>query len=596
MSDSNKNEPDIIKGFDLKIVRKLFAYLRPYTGAVLVSLVALLVSAGAELAVPVLLQSGIDQGVMKKDLDHLTLVSCGILGMILAGMVGSFFQVYLLSKVTQDVMKDLRTSLFAHFQRQSSRYLYNHPVGKLVSAVTSDVATLSDFFNTLFTSLLRDFLVMIGVVITLFALNAPLAFYTVLSLPPVLVLVALFRIWSRGAFRRVRAQVSRVNAFLSEHIQGISIVQLFGREKKSQEDFGKENRGLLHANLTELMVNAVFRPLIDVLWAITLGFLIWFGTGLSIEHTVTLGVLIAFINLVGRFYQPVGSLAENFTQLQSAMAGGERVFGFLEDKQPVPDMGTRPLSDAQTSSIRFNDVKFRYLPDEPVLNGLSFHVAEGETVALVGYTGAGKTTITSLLTRMWDIDTGTIEYGGIDLREFRLEGLRGGIQSVLQDVFLFNGTIYDNIDLGRGLPIERIEEVCRHVQAHGFIEKLPNGYRTELNEGATNISAGQRQLLSFARVLAQDPRVLILDEATANIDTETEVLIQKALGELLRNRTSLVIAHRLSTIRQANKILVLDKGRIAEEGTHDELMEKRGFYYNLYRLQYEKKPATAEAD
>lgn len=589
MSDAN-----LTKGFDGKIVRRLFAALRPYTGAVVVSLIALLLSAGSELAVPVLLQSGIDQGVMKHDLGHLTVVSTAMLGMILAGMAASFFQVYLLSRVTQDVMKDLRTKLFGHFQRQSSRYLHNHPVGKLVSAVTSDVATLSEFFNTLFTSLLKDFLVMVGVVVALFVLNAPLAFFTVLSLPPVLVLVALFRVWSRSAFRRVRVQVSRVNAFLSEHLQGIAIVQLFGREKKSREDFARENRGLLDANLTELMVNAVFRPLIDVLWAVTLGFLIWFGTGLSIEHTVTLGVLIAFINLVGRFYQPVGSIAENFTLLQSAMAGGERVFGFLDDRQPITDSGTRPLTDALRSSIRFEDVHFRYLPDEPVLRGLSFTVEEGQTVALVGYTGAGKTTITSLLTRMWDIDSGRILYGGIDLREFRLDALRGGIQSVLQDVFLFNGTIYDNIDLGRGLPLERIEEVCRHVQAHTFIQQLPKGYLTELNEGATNLSAGQRQLLSFARVLAQNPRVLILDEATANIDTETEALIQKALGELLSHRTSLVIAHRLSTIRRAHKILVLDEGRIAEEGTHDELMEKRGFYYNLYKLQYEKKGVTSE--
>ncbi len=587
MSDQN-----LLQKFDLAIVRKLFAYLKPYKRAVIVSLVALLVSAAAELAVPVLLQNGIDQGVMRKDLGHLTLVSGGILGMLLAGMVASFFQVYLLSRVTQDIMKDLRTGLFAHFQRQSSRYLYNHPVGKLVSAVTSDVATLSEFFNTLFTSLLKDFLVMLGVIVTLFVLNAPLAFFTVLSLPPVLVLVALFRLWSRGAFRLVRAQVSRVNAFLSEHIQGISIVQLFGREKKSREDFAKENEGLLHANLTELMVNAVFRPLIDVLWAVTLGFLIWFGTGLSLEHTVTLGVLIAFINLVGRFYQPVGSLAENFTLLQSAMAGGERVFGFLGDEQPVADNGKRSLAEARTGDIVFDKVSFRYLPDEPVLDGLSFRVEEGQTVAIVGYTGAGKTTITSLLTRMWDIDDGHIFFGGIDLREFSLDNLRGGIQSVLQDVFLFTGTIYDNIDLGRGLSRERIAEVCRHVQAQEFIEKLPDGYDTVLNEGATNLSAGQRQLLSFARVLAQNPRVLILDEATANIDTETEVLIQKALGELLKNRTSLVIAHRLSTIRQANKILVLDQGRIAEEGTHSELMEKRGFYYNLYRLQYEKKTVT----
>ncbi len=583
MSDS-----ELLPKFDLHLVRKLMASLKPYTGAVVVSLVALLVSAGAELAVPILLQNGIDKGILQKDLAHLTLVSGTILGMILLGMVASFFQVYLLSRVTQDVMKDIRTTLFAHFQRQSSQYLYNHPVGKLVSAVTSDVATLSDFFNTLFTSLLKDFLVMLGVVVALFVLDAQLAFFTVLSLPPVLVLVAFFRIWSRGAFRLVRAQVSRVNAFLSEHLQGIAVVQLFGREKASREAFAKENEGLLHANLTELMVNAVFRPLIDVLWAVSLAFLIWFGTGQSLHHAVTLGVLIAFINLVGRFYQPVGSLAENFTLLQSAMAGGERVFGYLGEARPIPDRGTRPLSNAGQGTIEFENVEFRYLPDEPVLNGLTFRVEEGETVALVGYTGAGKTTITNLLTRMWDIDRGAIRFGGYELKEFRLDSLRRGIQSVLQDVFLFSGTIYDNIDLGRGLSRDRIEEVCRQVQAHEFIEKLPLGYDTPLNEGATTLSAGQRQLLSFARVLAQDPRVLILDEATANIDTETEILIQRALGELLKGRTSLVIAHRLSTIRRAHRILVLDAGRIAEEGTHEQLMEQKGFYYNLYKLQYEK--------
>lgn len=298
MSDS-----DVIKGFDLKIAGRLFVLLRPYRSAVLVSLLALAVSAGAELAVPVLLQHGIDHGVLTRDLDRLTLVSAGILGVLLAGMVASFFQVYLLSRVTQDVMKDLRTGLFAHLQRQSSRYLHNHPVGKLVSATTSDVATLSDFFATLFTSLLRDLVVMLGVVVTLFALNPPLASFTVLSLPPVLVLILLFRVWSRGAFRAVRARVSRVNAFLSEHLQGIGIVQLFGREAASREQFGRENQALLNANLTELMVNAVFRPLIDVLWAVSLGCLIWFGTGLSLDHAVSLGVLIAFINLVGRFHR-----------------------------------------------------------------------------------------------------------------------------------------------------------------------------------------------------------------------------------------------------------------------------------------------------
>jgi len=577
------------QGFDLALVKRLFTYLKPYRNALAVSLTALVVSAGAELAVPVLLQSGIDHGVLRGDMGHLTAVSAAILGVLLVGMMGSFFQVYLLSRINQDVMTDLRTQLFGHLQRQSSRYLHNHPVGKLVSGVTSDVATLSEFFNTLFTSLLRDLMVMIGVVATLFALNAPLAGFTVLSLPPVIVLVALFRLWSRRASRQVRAQVARVTAFLSEHLAGISIVQLFGREAASRAEFADENGALLKANLTELMVNAVFRPLIDVLWAVTLGFLLWFGTGLSIDHAVTLGVLIAFINLVGRFYQPVGSIAENFTALQSAMAGAERVFGLLSDDQPIPDTGIKLLSQAPSGTIRFEKVGFRYLPSEPVLNGLDFEVREGQTVALVGYTGAGKTTVTNLLTRMWDVDSGRILFGGNDIREYRLDDLRRGIQSVLQDVFLFHGTILDNIDLGRGLGADRIEEVCRQVQAHGFITALPEGYATMLNEGATNLSSGQRQLLSFARVLAQNPRVLILDEATAQIDTETEVLIQQALSTLLAGRTSLVIAHRLSTIRRADQILVLDRGRIAEAGTHDELLDRQGFYADLYRLQYEKK-------
>jgi len=586
------SQEGIDKGFDGTIVRKLFAFLRPYRSSLALALSALVVSAASELAVPVLLQNAIDQGVMRKDLDHLTLVSGGILGLLIVGMLASFAQVYGLARTSQDVMKDLRVKLFAHFQRQSSRYLYNHPVGKLVSGVTGDVATLSEFFNTLFTSLLKDFLVMLGVVVALFFLNPTLAFFTVLSLPPVVVLVALFRLWSRRASRRVRTQVSRVTSFLSEHLQGITVVQLFGREDASRRTFALENQGLLDANLTELMVNAVFRPLIDVLWAITLGCLIWFGTGLSQAGTLTLGVLIAFINLVGRFYQPVGSLAENFTQLQAAMAGGERVFGYLEDHQSILDQGTKELAEATSGTIRFEQVHFRYLADEPVLSGLSFEAHEGETVALVGYTGAGKTTITNLLTRMWDIDEGRILYGETDLREFRLESLRQGIQSVLQDVFLFHGTIYDNIDLGRGLPLGAIEEVCRHVQADAFISRLADGYQTVLNEGASNLSTGQRQLISFARVLAQNPRVLILDEATANIDTETEELIQKALGELLRNRTSLVIAHRLSTIRQAHRILVLDQGRIVEQGTHAQLLENRGFYYNLYKLQYENVTKT----
>lgn len=580
-------EPDL-KGPDLALFGKLFDTLNPYRMPLIGALVALVAGAAAEVAVPVLLQSGIDHGVLGSDLGWLTAVSVAILVILLTGMVASFFQVYLLSRISQDVMTDLRTRLFAHLQRQSSRFHHDHPVGRLVSAVTSDVATLSEFFNTLFTSLLKDFVIMVGVIIALFILNTPLALLTVLTLPPVLVLVALFRVWSRRASRQVRARVARVNAFLSEHLAGISVVQLFGRQSASQKEFAQENTGLLKANLTELMVNAVFRPLIDLLWAVSLAFLLWFGVGLSAQDAVTLGVLIAFINLVGRFYQPMASLAENFTALQSALAGAERVFGFLEQDHRVPDGGQLTFAQVSHPTIRFEDVHFRYLADEPVLRGLDFEVAPGQTVALVGYTGAGKTTITSLLTRMWDVDQGRILYGGHDLREFRLDELRRGVQGVLQDVFLFHGTVRDNLDLGRGLDPSVLEAACRRVQIHDFLASLPQGYDTVLTEGATNFSSGQRQLLSFARVLVQNPQVLILDEATAMVDTETEVLIQAALATLLEGRTSLVIAHRLSTIRRADQILVLDGGRIAERGTHEELLALKGFYYNLYKLQYEK--------
>jgi len=583
---------DIVKGFDLKILARLLATLKPYRWPVAGSLVALAVGSVAELAVPLLLQNGIDQGFLAGNLEHLTLVSAGILMSILVTMLASFYQVYTLSKVSQNVMSDLRTALLARFQRQSSAWHQTHPVGRLVSGITSDVNTLADFFSTLFTSLLKDLVVMVGVVVALFVLDAPLAWRTVMTLPLVVVLVVLFGRWSRRANRRVRAQVGRVSSFLSEHLQGIGVVQLFGRQTAARATFAAENQGLLRANLAELGVNAVFRPLIDVLWAISLGFLVWFGTTQFLNPVggtaVTVGVLIAFMTLVTRFYQPVGSLAENFTALQSAMAGAERVFDFLEQDERVPDTGTRNLGEVTGQPIAFERVEFSYVPGEPVLRGLDFTVQGGQTVALVGTTGAGKTTITSLLTRLWDVDSGRITLGGVPLQDFRLASLRGGIQSVLQDVFLFSGSIFENIDLGRGLGMAHIEGVCRQVQAHEFISAFPDGYEHPLNEGATNLSAGQRQLISFARVLAQNPQVLILDEATANIDTETEAVIQKALAVLLRGRTSLVIAHRLSTIRQADRILVLDQGRIAEAGTHDELLARNGMYADLYKLQFEK--------
>lgn len=696
-ADRTTEGPPVAKGLDFAILGRLFSFLAPYRGPVVLALAALIVATAGELALPVLIQTTIDGPILgryrlltaeeaaglapgtlnrsgspaggpnvlvpdtvwasqsepwkksleaarpevksaywaagplsarpelaelqkrlgdrtrtvddrlvlsaedyhalsqedkkafrRQDFETISAVAALLFAILGVVMLASFAQIFILALMSQKVMKDLRLRLYGHFLSQSSQYLAENPVGKLVSGVTSDVAVINEFFNSLFTSMLKDLALMAGAVATLFALNPTLGLITLLSLPPVFVLVYFFRRQNRRANRQTRAQVARVNSFLSEYISGMGIVQLFGREERSVRDFTSENRTLLKANLSEMWVNALFRPFIDVLSALSLGVIIFFGAGLALRDAISLGVLIAFINLVGKFYSPVSGIAENFTLLQSAMAGAERVFGYLDEHRRVPDLGRRDLAELPMKAIEFREVDFSYVEGEPVLRKLSFELKGGETLAVVGYTGAGKTTITSLLTRMWDTGSGSIAIDGVDIRELTLASLRGGVQSVLQDVFLFSGTIYDNIDLGRGLTPERIEEVCRVVQAHDFIQKLPQGYQTQLNEGATNVSSGQRQLISFARVLAQNPRLLILDEATANVDTATEVLIQKAMEELLRNRTSIVIAHRLSTIRHAHQILVLHEGEIVEKGTHGELMELGGFYYNLYKLQYEK--------
>jgi ATP-binding cassette subfamily B protein len=429
---------------------------------------------------------------------------------------------------------------------------------------------------------------MAGALISLFALSPKLAAVTLLTLPPVLAVTAVSRVKARDAFRRQRTASSRVNSFLSERLMGIQVVQLFLGEKKSGEEFRRRSGELLDANLGEMYVFALFRPLVEWFSTLTTAVIIVAGSAMALDLSLSLGVLIAFIGLVGMFFAPVQDIAEKYTLLQSAMAGGERVFALLDTGEEIPDPGKTRIEGRAGGTIEFKHVRFSYKKGEEILKDLSFKVKPGETAAMVGYTGAGKTTVTNVLTRLWDIDSGEITLDGIPVRDIPLHELRRSCLPVLQEVFLFSGTVADNIRLGLPLSDGEVEAAARAVHAHEFISRMKDGYQTALSEGAANISSGQRQLISFARVIAHNPAIVILDEATSSVDTETERLIQLGIQRVLAGRTSIVIAHRLSTIRHADRILVLSGGRVAEEGKHQELIAKNGLYAGLYRLQYER--------
>ena len=505
--------------------------------------------------------------------------------LLTAVMIFSFVQIFAMAWTSQGVMKDIRLKMFGHIMHQSLSFLGDTPVGSLVSRITSDVETVNEFFESVTISVLKDIAIMGGVVITLFLLNPVLALITICTLPPIFIGALFFRRMARSAYRRQRHWISRVNGFLSEHVAGMEIIQIFGKERKTKERFNEDNDELLKASLSEMYVFAIFRPLVDLFTSVTLGVVIYGGTVLLNRQILSLGILIAFIDLIQKFYRPVMDLSEKFSIMQSAMAGGERIFSLLEEDHRIEDSGTLDCCDIR-GEIEFKNVNFSYRKDEPVLRNLSFKANPGETIAIVGYTGAGKTTIASLATRLWDIDSGQILLDGKDLKEYSLSHLRGSIQSVQQDVFLFSGSLKDNITLGTEMSDEELHSAAAMVQADLFINRLEKGYETELQERGKNLSGGQKQLLSFARAVAHNPSVLILDEATANIDTETEKLIQKAMDRLLEGRTSLVIAHRISTIQRADRILVLSQGELIESGTHSELLALGGLYYNLYNYQY----------
>jgi ATP-binding cassette subfamily B protein len=583
MSDYFEVE-EVVKEYDSRIVKRILVYVKPYRALVVVAGISLTVSTVGELCLPVLIQRLIDSHFA-----ILQTVALIFFVALCAVFLASFLQTWTTSLLAQRVMRDIRMALFKKTAGQSTDYLSRNPVGRIVTRLTGDVETINEFFTSVLAAFIKDFAIMIGVLITIFFLSPKLALVTLITLPPVAITATISRVKARDAFRRQRAAASRVSSYLSERLSGIQVVQLFGREKQSAAEFAVRNNELFGANLSEMFVYATFRPIIDFLANLTIALVVAGGAYFAFGASVSVGVLIAFINLVQMFFGPVADIAEKYAILQSAMAGGERVFKLLDTNEAIPDVNTEVKEEGEKKfrgHIDFQDVHFSYKKGEEILKGLTFTVKPGETAAIVGYTGAGKTTIINVLTRLWDIDSGRILLDGVPIDDIPLEDVRRGILPVLQDVFLFSGTVADNIRLGLPLTDAEVEDAAKAVYAHDFISRLSDGYQTKLAEGASNISSGQRQLISFARVIAHNPSIVILDEATSSIDTETEYLIQKGMQTMLKNRTSIVIAHRLSTIKNADRILVLSDGILVEEGNHEELIARNGLYAGLYRLQY----------
>ena len=578
------------KTFDLKIFRKLLSLIKPFYPNLIIAIFFMLLSASSELFLPIIIKNVIDKVLNLIQLAQIDQFPLGVIalyfGILVVSLVSNFLSIFFLTMLSQNLIIILRQKLYAHFLGQSLAWHQEQRVGKLVSALTSDLDTLSNFVNNLISGFLRDIFMMIGVVLVILSVDFQLGLITVSTFPLVIVLILFFRLQSRHAFRRVRQSVSRLNTFLNEHLSGMSIIQLFAQVPITQQKFAHENEEALQASLGEMYVNATFRPLIDVLLSISLGMIIWFGGSMVLEEVLTLGTLIAFIELSRLFFGPVGEFAEYFSITQSAMSGSERIFKFLEQSSSIPNFGELEFPNTNVQ-IEFKNISFGYHPDDTVLHDLSFVVPANKTVAIVGYTGAGKTTITNLISRFWDPTQGQILVNNVDLRQFRLESLRQNVQSVLQDVQLFHGTIRENVTLGRNISAQDLESAAQRSRLSKVLVRLDKGWETELSNNGSNLSAGERQLVSFARVLCQNPSVLILDEATANIDSETEKWIQEALAEVVQNRTSIIIAHRLSTIKNADFILVLDQGNLVEAGTHQELLEKHGMFYNLYKLQFQ---------
>ncbi|MBP2647790.1 MAG: hypothetical protein H6Q77_1414 [Gemmatimonadetes bacterium] len=583
--------------YDAALLRRLLHYLRPYRWQAVLALLCLMASAGLALVNPLLTQRALDVAVPQRDFGMLRTLALIALGTLVLEFVLEYAQALVTTYIGQRVMRDLRLEIFEHLQRLSIPYFDRNPVGRLMTRVTSDVETLNELFSSGVVTVFGDLFTLAAIMVLMLVADWRLALVAFSVIPFVYLLARVFRRRVRDAFRDIRLLLARLNSYLQEHLSGMRVVQLFAREPASAREFGHINEEHLQAHLRSVTIYALFFPAIEILTAIALALVLWYGGLRTLGGTLTIGVLAAFIQLTRRFFQPLQDLSEKFNLLQSAMASSERIFRLLNEPVTIAEtMTPRALPEPVRGEVRFESVWFRYGDSGPwVLSDVSFTARPGETVALVGHTGAGKTTIISLLLRFYEPTRGRITVDGVDIRELSFHDLRGLVGYVQQDLFLFSGDILHNLALDAPRTEAEIRLAAERVGADRFVRRLPDGYRHVLGERGRSLSVGERQLLSFARALALDPRILILDEATSSVDAEAEALIQQAVAELMTGRTSLVVAHRLSTILHADEILVLHHGEIRERGTHRALLEADGLYARLHRLQFGTEPARRTA-